>query len=139
MQWGFLVLALFAAVAELNTGTFYLAGVAIAALLTVGAGFWIRGDLLIFAFVGLCAIFIVAVSLLRRRTRSGELADFDIGQTVTIRGASPQGDHFMVSYRGSDWEAVMEDGSLATPGAAAVIVRRTDKLLHLAAPSNRRP
>jgi membrane protein implicated in regulation of membrane protease activity len=132
MQWGFLVLALCAAVAELNTGTFYLAGVAVAALLTVGAGFWIRGDLLIFAFVGLCTIFAAAVSLFRRRTHGGGLADFDIGQTVTIRGASPQGDHLRVSYRGSDWEAVMEDGSVPMPGAAAVIVRRTDQLLHLA-------
>jgi membrane protein implicated in regulation of membrane protease activity len=139
MQWGFLVLALCAAVAELNSGTFYLAGVALAALLTVVAGFWIRGDLLIFAFVGLCTIFVAAVSLFRRRTHSGGLADFDIGQRVTVRGPSPHGDHLTVSYRGSNWEAVMEDGSVPLPGAAAVIVRRTDKLLHLAMPPKSRP
>ncbi len=40
----------------------------------------------------------------------------------------------MVSYRGVDWEAVMEDGSVLAPGRAAVIVRKTDKLLHLALP-----
>lgn len=73
MQWVFLVLALLAALAELHTGTFYLAGVAAAALLTALMGFWIRGDLLIFAFVALCAILTAAVMLSWRhqaRTKS---------------------------------------------------------------------
>ena len=73
--------------------------------------------------------------LLRRlRARSKDLADFDIGQTVTVRGVSPQGNRLMVSYRGVNWEAVMEDGSVPAPGATAIIVRKTDKLLHLALP-----
>ncbi|HVB79415.1 MAG TPA: NfeD family protein [Candidatus Binataceae bacterium] len=136
MQWAFLVLALFAAVVELHTGTFYLAGVAAAAFATTLAGFWIRDDLLIFMFVLLCAILTGAVLVFRRRrTRGKDLADFDIGQTVTVRGVL-QGNHLTVSYRGTIWEAVMEDGSVLAPGGTAVIKRKTDKLLHLAVPPN---
>lgn len=135
MQWVFLVVALLAALVELHTGTFYLAGVAAAALLSALIGFWIRGDLLIFVFVLLCAIVMAAVMLYRRRWAGRRhLRDFDIGQTVTIGGVSPQGNHLVVSYRGVNWEAVMEDGSVLPPGRAAVIVRKTDKLLHLALP-----
>jgi membrane protein implicated in regulation of membrane protease activity len=134
MQWAFLFLALWAALVELHTGTFYLAGVAAAALLTTLIGFWIRSDLLIFIFVLLCAILMAAVMLYRRnRTGSKNLADFDIGQTVTISSVSPQGNSVTVSYRGVKWDAVMEDGSVPSPGRAAMITRKTDKLLHLAA------
>lgn len=134
MQWAFLILALFAAVVELHTGTFYLAGVAVAAVATTLAGFWIRDDLLIFIFVLLCAIPTSAVLVFRRRrARDKDLVDFDIGQTVTVRGVS-QGNHLTVSYRGTTWEAVMEDGSVLSPGDTAVIKRKTDKLLHLAVP-----
>ena len=135
MQWVFLVLALWAAVIELNTGTFYLAGIAVAALLTTLIGFWIRGELLIFVFVLLCALLLAAVMLHRRRRSRGKpLPDFDIGQAVTVSGVSPHGNHLTVSYRGAIWEAVMEDRSVLPPGATAVITRKTDKLLHLAVP-----
>jgi membrane protein implicated in regulation of membrane protease activity len=136
MQWVFLVLALLAALAELHTGTFYLAGVAAAALLTALMGFWIRGDLLIFGFVVLCAILTTAVMLSRRRReRTKGLADFDIGQTVTIGDVPSPGNYLTVSYRGANWQAVMEDGSVPTPGSTAIIKRKTDKLLHLASPA----
>ena len=135
MQWVFLFLALGAALSELHTGTFYLAGVAVAALLTALLGFWIRGDLLIFAFVVLCAILTAAVMLRRRhQARTKGLADFDIGQTVTIRDVAAQGHCLTVSYRGVNWQAVMDDGSVPAPGSAAIIKRKTDKLLHLALP-----
>ena len=77
MQWVFLVLALLAALAELHTGTFYLAGVAAAALLTALIGFWIPGDLLIVVFVVLCAVLTGAVMLSRRhraRTRISRIS-----------------------------------------------------------------
>ncbi|MGH7094578.1 MAG: NfeD family protein [Stellaceae bacterium] len=137
MQWVFLVLALWAALAELHTGTFYLAGVAAAALVTALIGFWVRGELLIFAFVILCAAVTGAVMLLRRRGRAHarDLADFDIGQTVTIRDVPSPGNYLTVSYRGTNWQAVMDDGSVPAPGSTAVIKRKTDKLLHLAAPA----
>lgn len=138
MQWVFLVLALLAALAELHTGTFYLAGVAVAALLASLTGFWIRGDLLIFAFVVLCAVLTGAVMLSRRhRARKKGLADFDIGQTVTILDVPPSGNRLTVIYRGVSWEAVMEDGSVPAPGSTAIIKRKTDKLLHLALPARR--
>jgi membrane protein implicated in regulation of membrane protease activity len=136
MQWVFLILALLAALAELNTGTFYLAGVAASAFITTLIGFWIRGDLLIFVFVSLCLILLAAVMLLRRhQARAKGLPDFDIGQTVIVHGASAKGNTLLVSYRGVDWEAVMEDGSVPAAGSTAIIVRRTDKLLHLGLPS----
>jgi membrane protein implicated in regulation of membrane protease activity len=135
MQWVFLVVALGAALAELHTGTFYLAAAAAAALLTALTGFWIRGDLLIFVFVLLCAVLMAAVMLYRRHRAHGkDLADFDIGQTVTIGSVSPQGNRLMVRYRGVNWEAVMEDGSVLAPGGTAIIMRKSDKLLHLALP-----
>jgi membrane protein implicated in regulation of membrane protease activity len=137
MQWVFLVLAFGAALAELHTGTFYLAGVAAAALLTTLLGFWIRSDLLIFAFVVLCAVLTAAVMLRRRhRVRSRGLADFDIGQTVTIGDVPPQGNCLTVRYRGVDWQAVMEDGSVPAAGSTAIVKRKNDKLLHLALPAN---
>jgi membrane protein implicated in regulation of membrane protease activity len=135
MQWVFLVLALSAALAELHTGTFYLAGVAAVALLTALLGFWIRGELLIFAFVVLCAIPTAAIMLRRRhRALTKGLADFDIGQTVTISDVPPQGNCLTVSYRGVNWQAVMDDNSVPPPGSTAIIKRKTDKLLHLAMP-----
>ena len=135
MQWVFLVLALLAALAELHTGTFYLAGVAAAALLTALIGFGIPGDLLIVVFVVLCAVLTGAVMLYRRHREHTEcLLDLDIGQTVTISDVVPPGNCLTVSYRGVNWQAEMEDGSIPAPGSTAIIKRKTDKLLHLTLP-----
>lgn len=137
MQWVFLVLALLAALSELHTGTFYLAGVAAAALLTTLMGFFIPGDLLIFVFVVLCAILTAAVMLIRRhQERTKGLADFDIGQTVTITDVPPQGNCLTVSYRGVNWQAVMEDRTVPASGTTAIITRKTDQLLHLGLPAD---
>jgi membrane protein implicated in regulation of membrane protease activity len=133
MQWTFLAIAVGAALAELHNGTFFLAGVAVAALVTTLIGFWLPGDLLIFAFVVLCAILTAAVILVRRNQGRGKgLADFDIGQTVTIRDVPPAGNYLTVNYRGVNWQGVMDDRSVPAPGSTAVIKRKTDKLLHLA-------
>ena len=135
MQWGFLVLALLAALVELHTGTFYLAAVAVAALLTALIGVWVWDDLLILVFLLLCAILLAAVVLYRRNwARSKGLADFDIGQSVTISSVSQQGNRLTVSYRGVTWDAMMEDGSVVAAGDTVIITRKTDKLLHLAFP-----
>jgi membrane protein implicated in regulation of membrane protease activity len=135
MQWVFLILALAAALVELHTGTFYLAGVALAAVLTTLLGFWIRDDLLILVFLLLSAILVAAVMLYRRKGAPGNgLADFDIGQSVTISSVSQKGNRLVVSYRGANWAAMMEDGSVPAPGDSAVISRKTDKLLHLTLP-----
>ena len=117
MQWAFLVVAVLAALVELHTGTFYLAAVAAAALLTTLLGVWVRDDLLILVFLLLCAMLTAAVMLSRRSwTQSKALVDFDIGQRVSITGISPHGHRLIVSYRGANWEAVMEDGSVLAPG-----------------------
>jgi len=135
MQWVFLVLAVWAALVELHSGTFYLAAVAAAALVTAALGYWIRGDLLILVFVLLCAILLGAVLLLRRtRAARAALADFDVGQSVSVRGVVPHTNHLTVAYRGAHWEAVMDDGSAPAPGDTAVIAGKTDKLLHLVLP-----
>lgn len=134
MQWVFLVLALLAALAELHTGTFYLAGAAAAAFITALMGFWLRGDLLIFVFVVLCAILTGAVMLSRRHQARKGLADFDIGQTVTIGEVLSPGNRLTVSYRGANWQAIMDDGSVPVSGSTAIIKRKTDNLLHLAMP-----
>jgi membrane protein implicated in regulation of membrane protease activity len=136
MQWVFLVIAIAAALVELHTGTFYLAAVAVAALTTAGVGYWIHNDLLILVFVLLCAILVAAVLLWHRaKTPRKAMADFDVGQTVSVRGMSPQGNRLMVSYRGTNWEAVTDDGSAPAPGDTAIITRKTDKLLHLVLPA----
>jgi membrane protein implicated in regulation of membrane protease activity len=135
MQWVFLVIAVMAALVELHTGTFYLAAVAAAAMVTTLAGFWISDELLIFVFLLLCALLTAAVMLWRRTGAHGApLGDFDIGQTVSISSLSPPGHRLTVSYRGANWEAVMDDGAVPAPGDTAVIVGKTDKLLHLALP-----
>lgn len=134
MQWVFVVVGLLAALAEMHTGTFYLAGIAAAAIATAGLGFWIAGDWLVYVFAGLCVGVTGLVMLTRRRQVPGrDLADFDIGQTVSVLSISHSGNRLTVGYRGTQWDAVMEDGSVATPGDSAVIVRKTDKLLHLVA------
>src|ERR1700733_15219639 len=133
MQWAFLVLAVLAALAELHTGTFYLAAVAIVAGLIAVAGFWIPDNLLIFVFALLCALLVAAVVLSRRSlVRRKGLEDLDVGQTVSISGVSPRG--LIVQYRGAEWQAVMEDGSIPAPGEIAIITRKTDKLLYLVLP-----
>lgn len=135
MQWVFLVLALSAALVELHTGTFYLAGVALAGFITTLLGFWVRGDLLIFIFLLLCAALSAAVLLVRRRQAEGKtLPDFDVGQSVSVRTAPRHDNRLLVSYRGTNWEAVMDDGAVVAPGDTAIIAGKTDKTLHLVLP-----
>ena len=134
MQWVFLVLAVLAALVELHTGTFYLAAVAAAALLTTLIGFWIRGDLLILVFVVLCAVLLVAVMLVGGIGRAPRVLRISTSARACRCEVSPQGNRLMVSYRGTNWEAVMDDGSVPAPGGTAIIKRKTDKLLHLAVP-----
>lgn len=134
MQWVFLVLGLAAAIAELNSGTFYLAGVAAAAFLTSLSGFWIPADWLPIAFLVFCVGLWPAVLLLRWQLSRGQtLPDPDLGQRVTVVSVSEEGSgRLVVSYRGSRWEAVLDWGKMPEPGQSATIIDKTDKLLHLA-------
>jgi membrane protein implicated in regulation of membrane protease activity len=133
LQWVFLVLGLVAAIAELNSGTFYLAGVAAAAFFTSLSGLWIREDWLPIAFLVFCIGLLPLVLLLRRRLSWGRtLPDPDVGQIVTVVSISEESGRLVVSYRGSRWEGVLERGKMPEAGQSATITRKTDKLLHLA-------
>lgn len=133
MQWLFLVLGLIAAIAELHSGTFYLAGASAAALLTSLAGFWIRADWLPIAFLVFCIAILPVIPLLRRHlSRGPALPDPDIGQIVTVVSVAADPGRCVVAYRGSRWDAVLEQGKMPEPGQTATITGRTDKLLHLA-------
>ena len=133
MQWMFLVLGLVAAIAELNSATFYLAGVAAAALLTSLSGFWLRADWLPIAFLVFCVGLLPVVLLLRHRLPRGQtLPDPDVGQIVTVTSVSVESGRLIVSYRGSRWDAVLDRGKMPEAGQSATITRKTDKLLHLA-------
>ncbi len=140
MQWVFLVLGLFAALSELHSGTFYLAGVAFAAFLTALAGVWIAPGLLPFIFAAFCVALLPVIVLLRRHlARDRALPDADIGQIVTVVGVSTDTQRLAVSYRGSRWEAVVDSGPLPAPGQVAIITAKTDNLLHLAVRAEAKP
>ena len=133
MQWVFLVLALWAALVELHTGTFYLAAIAAVALLTVVLGFWIHPELLLSVFVAGCVAALVLVWAYRRHLPRGRgLPDLDAGQEVTVTAIA--GERLVVTYRGARWDAVMDEGPPPPVGATARIARRTGNILHLAVP-----
>ena len=133
MAWLFLVLALWAGLVELHSGTFYLAAVAVAAMLAAVAGIWVRGDLLPFVFL-LAAVAVLPPAMYARRrlARRRGLADFDLGQEVTVLESPPGRDRLIVSHRGSRWDAVLDSGPAPEVGDLAVIVRKDGSLLHLA-------
>ncbi len=134
MQWMFLVLALLAALAEMHTGTFYLAGIAAVALLTAASGFWVSDTNAVYLFVVLCVGVIGVIAMTRRRRmRTQALPDFDIGQSVFVLTAPAPDARITVRYRGTVWQATMDDGSVPAPNDTATIVAKADKLLHLVA------
>lgn len=135
MQWSFVVLGLLAALAEMHTGTVYLAGVAAAAFLTAGLAFWLPDTWTIVAFAVFCTGIALAVKH-AGSSRGGRksLADFDVGQTVSVTAVAGPDRRITVVYRGAEWNAVMDDDSAVAPGDVAVIARKTDKQLHLVRP-----
>ncbi len=133
MAWLFLVLALWAGLVELHSGTFYLAAVAVAAMIAAVAGIWVRGDLLPFVFLLAAAAMLPPAMYARRRlARRRGLVDFDIGEQVTVLEVPPGHDRLIVSHRGSRWDAVLDSGPTPEAGDRAVIVRKDGSLLHLA-------
>ena len=140
IQWGFLILAVWAALTELNTGTFYLAAVAAVALLTVVLGFWVHPELLVFVFVAGCVGALVLVSTYRRRLPRGRgLPDLDAGQEVIVTAVDAGATRLVVTYRGARWDAVMDTGPPPAVGELARITRRTGNTLHPAAPTGAAP
>lgn len=142
MQWVFLVLALLAALVELHTGTIYLAAVALVALVTFILGFWVPEEPLIYVFAGGCVLAVVLVRAYRRAVPDGRgLADFDTDQEATVV-AVLSGQKLTVSYRGTRWDALLDDGPPPAIGSVLRITGKTGSVLHVAAlslPTPHRP
>ncbi len=140
MQWVFLVLALSAALAELHTGTFYLAGVALVAFATFVTGFWLPDDPLIYIFAVGCVLAVVIVWLWRKTLpQDSGLADFDTGGEAMVAAISRDPTRLTVTYRGTRWDAVLESGPPPEIGSLLQITGKTGSVLHVAAPPHQRP
>lgn len=127
-------------VAEINTLTFYLLGVGLAAFAAAIAAFLgvpVHGALLICA-----ATLIVDLPLahwlrrkLNRNPASAAVSEDDVGKSVVILSVLPGG-NIRVSYRGSTWDARSEaTGQVPVAGETWVIGRREGNLLLLQHPS----
>ncbi len=135
MQLLYLAIALVSGIAELFTGTFYLAAIALAALITLLSSFFLPHLVLHWVFLAAGATLAILTAFLRHSLASGQsgINDLDIGQTVELlQGPDPEG-HYRVHYRGSDWSAVLEKATAPVcRGEAAIIVGREGSLLHIA-------
>lgn len=133
MLFVYVIIAFVAGVAELFTGTFYLAAVALAALFTAITGLLLPGTILHWVFLGFCLVLLPAGMAFRHHlaSKAQGLQDFDLGQGVDVIGGPDQNDHYTVRYRGSEWMAVVDDGPAPCAGDRAVIIGKTDNLLHL--------
>ena len=139
MNWVFLVLGLWVGLVELHTGTFYLAAVAAVALLTFVLGFFVPEEASLLIFLALCVASLVTVWVLRRRLfRKKELSDLDAGREVTITAIAPGHNRVVVAYRGTRWDAVIDDDTRPEIGGIAQIVRKTGNVLHLASQTSRK-
>ncbi len=133
MQWVFLILALWAALVELHSGTFYLAAVAAVAFVTFVLGFVLPEEVLLLTFLGgLLAALVLVWATRRHAARRVSLPDLDLDQEVRIDSAVPGSPRLIVTYRGARWEAEMETGPAPPPGAFARIAGRHGNLLRLA-------
>ena len=129
----YVVIAFVAGLVELFTGTFYLAAVALAALFTAITGLLLPGTVLHWFFLGFCLVLLPTGLWLRHRlaAKTKDLGDFDLGQGVDVVSGPDSNQQYSVRYRGSEWLAVVDDGPSPCPGDRAVIIAKTDNLLHL--------
>jgi membrane protein implicated in regulation of membrane protease activity len=129
LQWGFLLLAIAAAIAELHFGTIYLAGVALAALIASASGFWLGGGGEVLAFAGASVCALIAVPLLRRRLSRRPAPDLDAGETVVFLEAGRCPGEAVVRYRGARWEADVDPSvPIAAGGAGTITARHGNRL-----------
>ena len=129
----YVVIAFVAGLVELFTGTFYLAAVALAALFTAITGLLLPGTVLHWFFLGFCLVLLPTGLWLRHRlaAKTKNLGDFDLGQGVDVVSGPDSNQQYSVRYRGAEWLAVVDDGPSPCPGDRAVIIAKTDNLLHL--------
>ena len=129
------VLAFGLLIAELMTGTFYLLMVAIGC--AVGAVAALLGAELALQLVSGAAIGIAATMVLRR-TRWGQQklradpstnrdVNLDIGEVVQVVDWHDGTAH--VRYRGCQWDAALEPGAAAQPGAQVIKAIRGSTLI----------
>ncbi|MFA7495240.1 MAG: hypothetical protein WCY67_02885 [Acidithiobacillus sp.] len=133
MLYVYVIIAFVAGISELFTGTFYLAAVALAALFTAATGLLLPGTVLHWVFLGYCLVLLPAGMWFRHRlaAQTQDLADFDLGQSVDVVAGPDKNEQYTVRYRGAEWMAVVDDGPCPAPGDRAVIISKTDNLLHL--------
>ncbi len=131
-----LVIGAIIAVSEMHTLTIYLIAVAVACFAGGACAFAGGGLTLSLAVVGVVILFgLPAAHWVRGRMKnraSDEVSNDDIGRTVHVLGAD---DTFLrVSYRGTAWQARMQDASAAAPepGRPLRIVAREGNVLVLA-------
>ena len=132
-----LVIGAIVAVSEMHTLTIYLIAVALAcfaggAVAFLGVG--LNGTLAVVGLVILLGLPIAHWVRGRLKNReSDEVSNDDVGRTVTVLEAG--GETLRVSYRGTAWQARMQDASAAAPqsGQTLRIVAREGNVLVLAA------
>ncbi|MGH9482960.1 MAG: NfeD family protein [Terriglobales bacterium] len=136
MHWDPLALlwaatALTALVIELHTQTVYLLAAAVAFFAGAAVGFAGGGAPWQFVAIGLfCLAGFPTASLVRHhQQRQAPLGAADIGLEVTVLSISPNG--LRVSYRGTEWDAVMPEGT-AAPGETLRITATKGSTLEVA-------
>jgi membrane protein implicated in regulation of membrane protease activity len=132
-----LVVGAIVAVSEMHTLTIYLIAVALAcfaggAVAFLGVG--LNGTLAVVGVVILLGLPIAHWVRGRLKNRaSDEVSNDDVGRTVKVLETG--GESLRVSYRGTAWQARMQDASAAAPqsGQTLRIVAREGNVLVLAA------
>ena len=134
MLW--LIAAVLLFVAEMFMGTFYLLVVS-ASFVSAGLAEWLLGTPTA-VNVSIASLFsVIGIILVRRwqksrppRTREQQDNDLDIGQTVVLEHALPDG-LWLVRYRGTQWQARLEYPADAQSGAQAQITGKHGNVLHI--------
>jgi len=133
-----LVAGALVAVSEMHTLTIYLLAVAVACFAGAGAaflGFGLSWSLAVVGIVTLLGLPIAHWARGRMRNRASEqVSNDDVGRSVEVLA---QGHDFLrVSYRGTAWQARMQDASatMPTPGQTLRIAAREGNVLVLATP-----
>ena len=134
MFW--LIAAVLLFVAEMFMGTFYLLVVS-ASFVSAGLAEWLLGTPTA-VNVSIASLFsVIGIILVRRwqkslppRAREQHDNDLDIGQTVVLEHALPDG-LWLVRYRGTQWQAQLEQHADAKSGAQAQITGKHGNVLHI--------
>ena len=129
-------------VAELMTGTFYLLMIAIGCV--VGGMCALVGgapalQLVVGAAVGFAATMVLRRTRWGRRRLQQDSAEnrdviLDIGEVVDVEAWRDGNAH--VQYRGCRWDAALEPGAMARPGAQVIKAIRGSTLIVAPAPSS---